>query len=132
MGEYDDIINLPYVKSVSRKQMPVSDRAAQFAPFAALTGYEEAVRETARLTDKRVEPDEYEKSAINSRLQYLKDNPGAVAAIVYFKEDDKKTGGAYITVTGAIKKISVTERKIITEDGETIPIDDIYSVDVEG
>lgn len=131
MGEYGDIINLPYVKSKDRKHMSVSDRAAQFAPFAALTGYEDAVAETARVTDTRDELDEYEKSAINARLQYLYDNPGTVASVVFFKEDEKKSGGAYVTFTGAVRKVSAVERRLITEDNEIIPIDDIYSVDIE-
>ena len=131
MGAYDDIINLPYVKSKERKHMSLSDRAAQFAPFAALTGYEDAVTETARITDKKIEHDEYEKSAINARLQYLADNPGTIATIICFKADEKKTGGAYVTVTGAVRKVSAVERRLITEDDEIIPIDDIYSVDIE-
>jgi len=106
-GTYDDIINLPHHVSVTRPHMTAVDRAAQFSPFAALTGYDAAIRETARLTDERVELDEYIKDALNKRLQIIaermKEQPEIT--ITYFQPDTKKSGGANITDTGTVKKI---------------------------
>lgn len=103
---YDDIINLPHHTSTSRPRMSTHDRAAQFSPFAALTGYESAITEAGRLTDKRFELDEYVKADLNERLCKLRDHIDEQpdVSIVYFQPDDKKSGGAYITVTGGVKK----------------------------
>jgi len=107
------------------------DRAAQFSPFAALTGYDAAVKETARLTEDRVELDEYEKSALNDRLQIvqerLPDTP--VIAITYFVPDERKSGGAYCTEMGIIKKIDYYERTVIMRSGTHIPIDEIIGIE---
>lgn len=129
-GPYDDIIHLPH--PVSKKHPPMSaiDRAAQFSPFAALTGYDAAVKETARLTDARLELDEYEIAALNDRLQVisarLAERPKV--SITYFLPDSKKAGGAYVTVTGWVKKINANERAAIMEDGIRIPIEDIIEI----
>ena len=108
--DYSDIIQLN--RPVSTKHLPMDRmmRAAQFAPFAALSGHEEAVRETARLTDEELELDEYEIAALDRKLQYLKENcgtdtPGIEATITHFIEDEKKKGGAYVRDTGIVKKI---------------------------
>lgn len=129
--KYDDIINLPHHKSATRKHMPISDRAAQFAPFAALTGYDDEVKETARLTDKRIELDEYEKENINNKLLLLQENldDKPVVSITYFRHDDKKDGGKYIRVTNAIRKIKEYERIIVFEDNTEIPIDEILFIE---
>lgn len=128
---YDDIINLPHHVSATRPQMTAIDRAAQFSPFAALTGYDAAIRETARLTDERVELDEYRKYALSNRLQIIadriKEHPGI--AITYFLPDAKKNGGAYVTVISKAEKIDEYERVIIMTDGTAIPIDEIISID---
>ena len=105
------------------------DRAAQFAPYSALSGYEDAVRETARLTDTKGELDDYEKEKINETLTYLLSSEGrAMAEITFFKPDRKKNGGSYITVTGEIYKIDEVKRKIIMVGGTEIPLDDLVDL----
>ena len=110
--------------------MPLRDRAAQFAPFAALTGYEAAVGETARLTAERRELDTQEAEELNRRLAdlaaRLKDRPEVT--IGYFVPDDRKAGGAYVTVTGRVRHISVPEKTLVMEDGTEIPMDDVVSL----
>ena len=130
-GEYDDIINLPHHVSTTRPQMPAIDRAAQFSPFAALTGYDAAIKETARLTDEKVELSEDMKYALSDRLQIIADRIKEYPkiAITYFKPDVKKTGGAYVTATGTAKKIDDHERVVFMTDGTAIPIDEIVSID---
>lgn len=129
--EYDDIIHLPYHKSDTRPHMPAIDRAAQFSPFAALTGYDSAVKETARLTEERVELDEYMKHALSDRIQIiadrLKEHPEI--AITYFQPDKKKKGGVYVTIISTVKKIDEYKRVILMNDGTMIPIDDILRID---
>lgn len=128
---YDDIINLPHHVSTAHPHMEVIDRAAQFSPFAALTGYDAAVKETARLTDEKVELDEYMKDALNDKLQIiadrLKEHPEI--AITYFRPDVKKNGGAYVTTISTAKRIDEYERVIIMTSGEVIPVDDMISID---
>lgn len=133
MNPYDDIINLPHHTSASRPHMSAHDRAAQFSPFAALTGYDSAITETARLTDKRVELDEYSKADLNERLciiQRQMDEQTEVS-ITYFQPDKKKSGGAYFTATGCVKKIDEYERTVVMQDDTKIPIDDIFEIDGE-
>jgi len=130
---YDDILYLPH--HVSEKHPPMSrlDRAAQFSPFAALTGYEAAVEETARLTDRRIELDEGEKEAIDQRLTLVQERlpvPTEVT-ITYFIPDKKKAGGAYVNISGTVKKIDDYERMVILRDGTSIPIDDILHINGE-
>lgn len=128
---YDDIINLPHPVSATRPHMTAIDRAAQFSPFAALTGYDSAIKETARQTDAKVKLDEYVKNALSARLQILavriKEHPEIT--ITYFQPDEKKNGGTYITVVRSVKKIDEYERVVIMTDGTAIPIDEIISVD---
>lgn len=130
--KYDDIIYLKHPDFGTHPRMPILDRAAQFAPFAALTGYEDAITETARLTDRRIELDEDKKDILDEKLRFLhehhKDN--YQVSIEYFKQDDKKTGGAYDTFTGNVKKIDSLHRLVITKEGLRIPIDDI--IDIQG
>lgn len=129
---YDDIIHLPHHVSATHPHMAAIDRAAQFSPFAALTGYDAAVKETARLTDKRVELDESMKEALSNNLQMiadrLKEHPEI--AITYFQPDAKKNGGAYVTVINTVKKIDVYERIVVMTDGKVIPVDEIISIDI--
>lgn len=129
---YDDIIHLPHHVSATHPHMAAVDRAAQFSPFAALTGYDAAIKETARLTDKRVELDESMKEALSNNLQMiadrLKEHPEI--AITYFQPDAKKNGGAYVTVINTVKKIDVYERIVVMTDGIVIPVDEIISIDI--
>ena len=129
---YEDIINLPRHVSKARPQMPAMNRAAQFAPFAALTGYEAAIKETARLTDQRIELDEYAKDAINDQLhviaERIEDRPEI--AVTYFQPDPKKDGGAYVTAVGIVKKIDAYGRVVILNKGTMIPIAEIISIDM--
>ena len=131
--KYDSIMNLPHHVSRTRPQMPMSDRAAQFAPFAALTGYDSAIRETGRLTDEKIELDEEALTSLDMRYQLLIDalDDQPEVTITFFKADERKEGGAYLTVTGAVKKIDDFERRITMQDGSKIPMDDVLSIDGE-
>jgi hypothetical protein len=133
VNPYEDIINLPHHTSASRPRMSVHDRAAQFSPFAALTGYDAAITETARLTDKKIELDEYEKAELSERLCMIQDLKGQrpEVSITYFVPDKKKSGGEYITVTGYVRKIDEHERTVVMQDAAKIPIDDILEIDGE-
>lgn len=130
---YDDIINLPHPVSERHPRMPMIDRAAQFAPFQALVGYGEAIRETVRLTDQKAELTEEEMLLLDGKLRELAAAipDGPAAEFTYFKPDSKKTGGAYITVTGAVKKVDSLERYILLDNGITIPIEDIVKIQDE-
>lgn len=127
---YDDIIDLPH--HVSKKHPPMSplNRAAQFSPFAALTGHGDAVRETERLTDSFVELEEDQKEQLNRKLrlirEHLDQNPEC--EITYFRPDEKKEGGAYVTLRGRIEKIDEYRRQILFTDGQVLPIDQIFSI----
>lgn len=128
---YDDIINLPHHVSMKRPRITAIDRAAQFSPFAALTGHDSAIKETARLTDERVKLDEYVKDALSDRLQIIADRikEHPQIAITYFQPDAKKNGGAYITAVSSAKKIDEYERVVVMTNGTAIPIDEIISID---
>ena len=132
-GKYDEIIDLPHHVSKTRPQMPMSDRAAQFSPFAALTGYDSAIKETGRLTDEKIELGEESLTALNARYQMLMDvlAEGPEVGITYFKPDERKAGGAYVTITGAIRKIDDFEQIIIMQDGTRIPMGDVLSLEGE-
>ena len=127
---YDDIIHLPHHVSQNHPQMPMLDRAAQFAPFAALTGYEAAVGETARQTAERRELDTQEAAELNRRLatliSRLPDRPEVT--IEYFVPDDRKAGGAYVTVTGRVRHVSLPERVLVMADGTVIGLEDVVAM----
>lgn len=127
---YDDIINLPH--HVSKKHPPMSllNRAAQFSPFAALTGHKEAIQETARLTDSFIELSEDRKEQLDEQIQRIRENLELEPEIeaVYFQPDEKKDGGAYVTICGRVKRISGYERRIIFTDGTVLPIDYLFSI----
>jgi hypothetical protein len=127
---YDDIIHLPHHQSATHPHMSAYDRAAQFSPFAALTGYEAAVAETARQTDRKVDLDEWDKAALNERLTIIQEtlNERPEVSITFFVADEKKSGGAYVTVTGCVKKIDAYEHVVVMLDGTKIPIDDIFEI----
>ncbi len=128
---YDDIINLPHHVSAVHPRMSDSNRAAQFAPFAALTGYEDAISETGRLTDQRIELDEDRRILLDERLQMImqKDDCKEVK-VTYFVKDERKDGGEYVTVTGSVKRIDMVNRAMILADGKVIPVDDV--IEIEG
>lgn len=128
--KYDDIINLPHHISKKHPQMSALNRAAQFSPFAALTGHDAAIKETARLTDSFVELSDDKKDQLDERLQLLMENieQKPECEITYFQPDEKKTGGSYLTVRGRIKKIDVYAHQIIFTDGKTLPIEHLFSI----
>ena len=132
MNDYSDIINLSRPVS-KRPRMTLEQRSAQFAPFAALTGYEGQVKETARLTDKRIELNEELKEILDLKIQLIrekiKEQPDVT--ITYFIPDDKKQGGKYKTVTNSVKKIDTYKNEIILIDGTTIAIDEIIDISNE-
>lgn len=132
-GKYDEIMGLPHHVSKTRPQMPMSDRAAQFAPFAALTGYDAAIKETGRLTDKRIELDVEALSALDMKYQLLMEalDEAPEVTITYFQPDERKAGGKYVSAVGAVKKIDDFERRITMRDGTRIPTDDVLSIDGE-
>lgn len=129
--KYSDIINLPHHVSPTREQMPMSDRAAQFSPFAALTGYDCAIKETGRLTGKKIKLDEEVLASLNVKIQTLlgrlKEQPEVT--VTYFKADEKKDGGSYLTITGIIKKVDDIERVILMKNGFKIPMDDVFNIE---
>ena len=131
--QYKDIIALPHHVSGTRPQMPMSDRAAQFAPFAALTGYDSAIKETGRLTDEKIKLDVEALSALDMKYQLLMEalDEAPEVTITYFQPDERKAGGKYITATGAVKKVDDFERQITMQDGTKIPMDDVLSIDGE-
>ncbi len=129
-GAYDDIINLPHHVSSTRPHMSMQDRAAQFAPFAALTGYKNAVREAARLTEGKVELSEDARVALDLKLRPLADGSmmGKEVTLTWFQPDRQKSGGVHITTTGILKRVDPYENTVVLADGRRIPIVDILDV----
>lgn len=130
-GVYDDILHLPRPQSKKHTPMSMEDRAAQFLPFAALTGYDAAVSETARLTEDRIELDPQEAERLGARLAVLvkRQQEQPELSLLYYVPDARKAGGAYVTVSGRIKKITDFPRCIYLTDGSRIPIEDIVAVE---
>lgn len=128
--KYEDMLHLPHPVSTTHPRMPLQDRAAQFSPFAALTGYEAALKETARLTDRFIELDEDRKQEIDRQLLYLQQHreEQLPVKITYFIPDARKEGGSYRTLEGYVRKIEETSRTIWIKDRE-IPVDRIYRID---
>ncbi len=131
--KYSDIIDKPHHQSAKRAHMSLHDRAAQFAPFAALSGFDEEIAETARLTDKKLELSEEEERILNDRIHMLTDSIKKQPEVraTYFVPDERKSGGAYITTVGNVRKVDEPEGVIIFTDGLKINIDDIYRIDSE-
>lgn len=129
-NRYDEIMELPHHVSKTRPQMPMSDRAAQFAPFAALTGYDSAIKETGRLTDERIALDEEALTALNRKYQLLMDtlDDAPEVTIIYFQPDERKAGGQYVSATGTAKKVDTFGRRILLQDGTRIPLDSVYDL----
>lgn len=126
-SNYEDILHLPHHVSAKHPQMAAIDRAAQFSPFAALTGYGDALDETARLTDARAELDEDEKLELDRRLQWAMEQKSEVH-ITYFVPDRQKAGGSYVTAAGVLQKINECDHTVHMTDGRDIPIDEIIQI----
>ncbi len=131
-NKYDDIINLPHHISKKHPQMTLEARAAQFAPFAALTGYDDEVKETERLTNRRIELDDEAKSILDNKIQIILEqiSQRPTVSITYFLPDTKKAGGEYVTITGTIKKIDGYNQVIVLENRIEIPINEIIDIDM--
>lgn len=131
MSNYDDILHLPHPTSKTHRRMSRQDRAAQFSPFAALAGYEAVVEETRRLTDQRRELTEEEKAMLDARLRMVLEWQGSPpeVTVTYFQPDTRKSGGAYLTVQGHIKKLEEVKRVLVMVGGSEIPLDQIASID---
>lgn len=127
---YEDIIELPHHVSLTHKQMSMRDRAAQFSPFAALTGYEDVIEETARVTNEKIELSEDEAEEINRELlaigERIDDEPAV--SVLYFCSDLTKSGGAYVSMEGKVKAIDACARKILFNDGNTVHFSDIMAI----
>ncbi|MCM1120775.1 MAG: YolD-like family protein [bacterium] len=134
-GKYEDILYLPHPVSRRHPQMPLQDRAAQFAPFAALTGHDEAVKETARLTDSYIELEEGQRERLDQRLSLLikalRENPAQepIITVTCFKPDEKKDGGAYVPVCGRVKKVDAYRRELVLKDGTALPMGNIIAME---
>ena len=128
---YDDIIDLPHHVSRKHPQMPLLDRAAQFAPFAALTGHESAIKETARLTEEEIELDENSKELLDFRLQQLQEHISECpeVTVTYFCPGEKKAGGAYETVTGKVKKVDAYAGELVFTDGRRVELKSIVELE---
>lgn len=131
--KYKDIIDLPYPKGSKHTRMPVGDRAAQFAPFAALTGFGAVLKETERITEKRIELDDYEKEKLNGKMRLVLEERKLHPAITvtFFVPDEKKDGGAYVTMSGHIKRVDEENHLLILEEGERVLLEDIYDISSE-
>ena len=130
---YDDMLHLKYPYKTSRKRMSLAMRGAQFAPFAALTGHDASVKETARLTDTKIELNEQQKVIVDLKLNYLSSTISRYSKInvVYFEEDLRKEGGAYKSKIGNLKKIDEYTKRLIFDDQSYIYISDIYTIESE-
>lgn len=130
---YDDVINRQHPTSNKHPRMSSMNRAAQFAPFAALTGYEESIEETARLTDRRIELSEDDIEELNAKLnfiqEHIKERPEVT--ITYFQPYERKEGGAYITVTGKVRRIDEVNKVLVFEDERTVGIDVITNLNIK-
>ena len=130
-GKYDDILHLPHPTSAKHPRMPVSERAAMFSPFAALSGHAGAIVETARLTDRRMELDEDTWAELDRRqaalLEHIAEQPEVT--VTWFQPDERKDGGSYVTVTGRLKRIDPVERVMTLRDGTSIPLEDVAGLE---
>ena len=129
--KYDDIINLEHHVSTKHSRMSLENRSAQFAPFSALTGYEEAVTEEARITESRIDIDEEAKIEVNEKLNYIMKHldKNIIVSVTYFEKDKKKQGGSYKTIKGIIKKIDDARKTIKMQTGEIIKIEELKKIE---
>ena len=128
--KYKDIIDLPYPGKSKHTRMPVGDRAAQFAPFAALTGFGAVLKETERITEKRIELDEYEKEKLNEKMRMVMEEKKSrpEITVTFFVPDEKKDGGAYVTISGHIKRVDEESHCLVLEEGERILLEDVFDL----
>ena len=130
-GKYDDILYLPHPTSVRHPRMPISERAAIFSPFSALTGHAGAIAETARLTDQKMELDEDTKAELDRRqavlMEHIAEQPEIT--VTWFQPDERKDGGAYLTAAGRLKKLNAIQRLLVLTDGTEIPLDDVAGIE---
>lgn len=133
LRRYEDMLNLPHHVSSVHPQMSISDRAAQFAPFAALTGYAAAIQEEARLTDELADLDEDSLTILNQRLELLEEHLAEhpQITVTFFVPDEQKDGGAYRSVSGAVRKIDVYDRTLLMMDGTRLPLRYVMQMDGE-
>lgn len=129
---YEDIIHTPNPISLKHPRMSLYERAAQFSPFSALTGHEAAIHETARFTERRLEADEDRKEQLDGKIQWLLENADKPRPIkiTYFKADQKKAGGAYISYTGMLEKINTITRTLVMQDKTEIPAEDVWELEM--
>ena len=129
-GKYDDIIGLEYKGPKRHPRMSIHERAAQFAPFAALTGYDDVIAETGRLTGSKIELDEEQRACLNAVLQTIRgrllERPEVM--LTYFRPDSRKAGGTYLRIKGHVRNIDEASRLVVLADGPSIPIDDLFSI----
>ena len=132
-GKYDDILRLSHPTSERHPRMPISDRAAIFSPFAALTGHSAAITETVRLTQRRIELDEDSKARLDLKQQVLAEiiDRQPEVTITWFQPDERKEGGSYVTATGRLKKVDTLERTLVLTDGTKIPLNDVLDLESE-
>lgn len=132
-GRYDDILHLPHPTSARHPRMPMANRAAQFSPFAALTGYDAAIRETARLTDTWIEQDEGMQAQLAEKLRWLAENLYTAPTVqaTWFCPDQRKAGGAYRTTTGTVRKLDPYARLLLFADGTRVPLDALAALEGE-
>ena len=130
MNEYDDIIYLPHHQSTKHKHMSNYQRAAQFAPFAALTGYDAAIDETARLTNEKLELSEEQQEYLNQQIKLLIECilKKPQVEITYYVPDERKSGGGYVTTSGNVRRVDDYNREIVFTDGMTVKIDDVWNI----
>jgi len=130
MDNYEDIINLPHQMSKTHPQMSMANRAAQFAPFAALTGHAAAIEETARLTESRHELAEEDNEALNQKMAFLRENINAhpTIAVTYFEPDKKKDGGEYKTIEGQLQNIDDYSQSLVLRGGETVALEAVLDI----
>ncbi len=129
-NKYQDIIHLSRPRSQRHPPMSAHDRAGQFSPFAALTGFETAIAETQRLTDSRIILEEGAKELLDQRMQEILERieTQPMVQILWFRYDPRKTGGEYITHTGRVKKVDTYNRQMLFTDGSAIPLEEIFSI----
>ena len=132
MGKYDDILNMPHHVSSTRPHMSMHDRAAQFSPFAALVGYDDAVKETSRLTNEKLELTVDKITDLNQKIAFLIENADERPEITieYFIPDEKKTGGKYVTLSGNFRRIDEYNHNMVFTSGEEIPLNDIFDIEI--
>lgn len=132
-NRYRDMLDLPHHVSSVHPPMSRQERAAQFSPFAALTGYESAIRETARLTEKKVELEENRQESLDRKLREIREclSEHPEVRVTYFRPDGRKEGGAYVTVTDRVKKLDLWNKHMLLEEGDPIPFSDMYEIEWE-